>query len=854
MYGFVRKLRISLFLACLVSLVTSTIFVYYFVQIDDYTSFELRHFISYFLSHQVNSHLFWASLLAVGFTIGWFFYRRLEGLLFAGVLILSVMVPLAFYVNRNLLPGIRQPESLVGNGIICLLTAAGFLLLYFKQTRDWQILHRLYSTKVFTLLILIIVGINTAYYIKPQHQRLEKSPTVFGEEFLQLFRFSENHAGNGPGLNKRAFLRHFEQKTDSVIVEVRDRIKRLYPDTTKIIRTANDILARKFDLWDVTKQLPQTFDWYENPTDDDVWGFALNEFEWMWEVMAAYVMTRDERYARDFQTLMASFFNQVSLIDWKDERDPVWRLIGVGLRLSDSWVDAFYVFLHSPSVSDDVKIKMLAYIHDQANFLFHFRSPRWNHLIQESYGLLKVGVMFPEFKMAAEWLEMAKYRLERDISMDVYPDGGYTEASIYYHRYVVRLFQRIMDYTDWHKVRLSEEFYQRFEEMYTFMMYTTWPDGRMPAANDGFHAKKLHPLYHAPAEKFHRDDFRWFATEGIEGTQPDVTSMAFPYTGFYVMRSDWSPAARYAILDAGLFGSAHGHEDKLNFEIVAFGTPFIVEAGTFTYVYNEWHRYFESSFAHNTIVVDGRSQLRQPEPDKWATDPHRKLPNIWVSNDHFDYVEATYNEGYGNNKEDVHHDVRHTRRLLFVKPDYWILWDVLAGEGEHQYEQLFHFVPTKIAVDTTDLSCRTMNDRPAHLLLYPLYRDGLSVEVKQGETDPIQGWYSPKYGEKVPAPVVVYSKSGGTPTHFVNVIMPFESEINGQGVDIESVPVELDGSALAPTAGIALQVLHRNGKDTIMIVPAAGTKVVATDTTRKNIMLVRRDREGKVLAHYDAEF
>ena len=80
------------------------------------------------------------------------------------------------------------------------------------------------------------------------------------------------------------------------------------------------------------------------------------------------------------------------------------------------------------------------------------------------------------------------------------------------------------------------------------------------------------------------------------------------------MRSDWetAPNARYLLFDAGPYGGYHGHEDKLNLEMYAYGQTFIVDPGCHNYDEADPYRaHFVSSHAHNTLLVDGKSQIRR---------------------------------------------------------------------------------------------------------------------------------------------------------------------------------------------------------------------------------------------------
>jgi hypothetical protein len=599
-------------------------------------------------------------------------------------------------------------------------------------------------------------------------------------------------------------------------------------------------------------EMPEKIDWHHNPIHDRVWLFALNEFEWFRPVMIAYVLTNDEKYAKAYARLMTSFLDQVSMPKWKNERDPVWRLIGAGLRMCESWADAFYVFLPSKTVSADLKIRILGSISDHAKFLSHFRSPHWNHLIQETYGLLRVAAMFPEFKLADDWIKVGVERLNRALSKDVYPDGGYNEGSTFYHRYVVRLLQFIVDFAEDWEIELTGNIHSKLEKMYEFLLYTSRPDGTMPEMNDGFHTWKLRHLLHDPATKFARDDFEYFSTNGISGQRPARVSTEFPYSGIYVMRSDWTEDAKYCILDGGLFGSAHGHEDKLNFEIYAYGSPFIIEAGTYTYVYNNWHKYFESSFSHNTIVVDGKGQLRLPQKSNWFSDPHVKLANKWVSTKDFDYFESTYDDGYGNKKERVSHDVSHTRRVLFIKPDYWILWDVLTGKGEHRFEQLFHFAPIQIEILADRKAILAQSKSNGNLLLHPLYSEGLSIQQFVGSENPIQGWVSPKYGEKIPSPAIIYSRTQNAPAGFVQLLLPFQNDFKIESIEVSEIPVRLQGKNLPEATSIAIKISSEDWTDYLMLAPnTKGTKEFDQYESGKDLFFIRENGEGEVRRKFD---
>jgi len=108
---------------------------------------------------------------------------------------------------------------------------------------------------------------------------------------------------------------------------------------------------------------------------------------------------------------------------------------------------------------------------------------------------------------------------------------------------------------------------ERLEGMYGYAAWTARPDFTHPSLNDSGGVSGSAAAWAARGgELFGRDDLRWAATSGKDGSPPDFTSRAFEDAGVYVMRSGWDPDARYLILDAGPYSAAHQHEDKLSFD------------------------------------------------------------------------------------------------------------------------------------------------------------------------------------------------------------------------------------------------------------------------------------------------
>jgi hypothetical protein len=350
--------------------------------------------------------------------------------------------------------------------------------------------------------------------------------------------------------------------------------------------------------------------------------------------------------------------------------------------------------------------------------------------------------------------------------------------------------------------------------MYRVMAHLARPDGSFPHINDGFLYWKSPRLAWAGRvlgeDGISADDLVYVGTCGRQGTRPRITSIGFEDAGLYVMRSDWNtaesagasgPDARYLLFDAGPYGGFHGHEDKLSIEVYAYGQPFIVDPGCHNYdEANPYRAHFVSSQAHNTLLVDGKSQIRRwyrtnLRPSVTANRPENGAGQervAWITESHFDYVSASYSDGYADfslrkprrldmssrrsmSAANIVLDVTHRRQILYVKgysesgtaktsrlPDYWLVVDTIQGEP-HNYQLLFHTAPGVSAHRANNgetkgagIVLRAETTGRARLVLLPAEPTQVRVTQFKGNTDPIQGWYSEEFGQKEPVTTVIF--------------------------------------------------------------------------------------------------
>jgi hypothetical protein len=557
-----------------------------------------------------------------------------------------------------------------------------------------------------------------------------------------------------------------------------------------------------------------TIDWHFDLTAQPGSKYAPNN-EWTWQLnrhaewlalSRAYRDTGDEKYAREFVAEMTGWVRDCPMPE-KATNSPrsAWRTIETGIRAAQVWPELWYRFVLSPAMTDDALIDFLKAYIDHARHLMAFHTTG-NWLAMEGNGLFHVGVLFPEFKDAPAWRETAANWIYHELDNQVYPDGVQIELSSGYHHVSQSNFLQVFKIAQLNHVELPADFLKRLEKMYDFDVYGAMPDGVLPGVQDGGYYRVNRTLEEAARLFPDRQDFLWYATNGKQGKPPAETSHAFPYAGYYVMRSSWEPDARWLWFDGGPFGYGHQHEDKLEIILTAYGRRFLVDPGNYTYERSKWREYFIDSPSHNVVLVDGQPQRRRglPREQYVVKEP---LPHVWLSTPAYDYVEAAFDENFGG---EVKRNVSHRRAVLFVKPDFWVMLDTLtAHDGkEHSYDALFHF-EDKVKADGLRLATEDADQPNLTIAVRP--DPGLSLKIVEGQQDPVQGWLPSAISSVHPAPVGIYSAKGAT-THILYVLAP---SAKGAPSAIKSVePLGSDSCAARITlaSGRVYEVRFHEGK------------------------------------------
>ncbi|MCX7670893.1 MAG: hypothetical protein N2439_12565, partial [Anaerolineae bacterium] len=284
-------------------------------------------------------------------------------------------------------------------------------------------------------------------------------------------------------------------------------------------------------------------DWFINPTFNQYreWTWQLSRHP-EWALLAErYRATGDERYAEAFVRFFRSWVRQAIVPENADGGATLcWRTIEAGIRMGGSWQWALHSFYKSPHFTDDVLVDWYKSVWEHGWRLRNFhRTGNW--LIMEMNGLAQIGILYPQFLDAPAWKQYAFERLVEELDAQVYPDGWQIELSTGYHQVDINNYQWLMDVCRAYDEPIPPAFRAGLERMHTVNVLLMMPDGRLPDLNDGGWHEVARLMKSAVRDYPERADFLWARTRGAQGRPPALTSHAFPYAGYYVMRTGWEP-------------------------------------------------------------------------------------------------------------------------------------------------------------------------------------------------------------------------------------------------------------------------------------------------------------------------
>jgi hypothetical protein len=442
---------------------------------------------------------------------------------------------------------------------------------------------------------------------------------------------------------------------------------------------------------------------------------------------AAHRLTGDARYVDELGGQLRDWIAANPI-----ERGPNWACtMDVAIRAAN-WLAALALLEQRPAWLDEVAASLLAHGRFIRSHL-EWGEVRGNHYLSDVVGLLPVAALFSASREGHGWATWAVDQLEREMRHQVRADGCDHEMSIPYHRLVCELFVCGAQHAEaLCPGVLSPAFHERLDLMLAFVGDYVRPDGLAPQAGDADDGRYL-PLgdYAGADQRDHRHLFRQVG----RGVLVPRGHAAYPEGGWYVMRHE----GLWAIVrcgDVGLEGvGAHAHNDQLSFELCLGEQPLVVDPGAYVYTPDPAARNaFRATAAHATLQVDGREQNPLRSDYLFSLEDRAKARALTWETDGPRAMFGGEHEGFD--------PVVHRRRVAFDgETGTFEVDDEVTGGERLQWS--FPLAPgAQVEVAGTLATARW----PAATL---------TLEAPDGVTWAVEdGWVSPRYGVREPAPVL----------------------------------------------------------------------------------------------------
>ncbi|HEV8014077.1 MAG TPA: alginate lyase family protein [Stellaceae bacterium] len=515
---------------------------------------------------------------------------------------------------------------------------------------------------------------------------------------------------------------------------------------------------------------------------------VVGNIKYLWEpsrqhhvtlLAAAYRLSGDERYAALAARFLESWWRAnpfLKGVHWTSA-------IEVGIRLL-SWSWARVLLADWPGVGAVFEENPLfqTQLYNHQRYVVNFRSrgsSANNHVIAEMAGLAASASVFPWLEDSADWAQLAWSALATEATRQTFADGLNREQASDYHAFVFELVLAAAMIGGLSGRKIDGAIAGALRAMADAAAATLDSAGRAPRMGDGDdgrglvvddpEAERWPILLEAADRLFGRA--AWWPAQAAGSVLADIAESArdqmpvlgparplrrphlFPQAGQSFLRSFDAAPEIWCRFDHGPHGylaiAAHGHADALSIELRVGGVELLADPGTYCYHgETEWRRYFRSTRGHNALVIDGEDQARQAGPFLWRDLPDTRL----MSHDGLDGGATPRVVAVHGGYLRLADPLRVFRAVMLDRAErVFEIADWIEASQTHDAALAFHLGPS--------VACRLTGTTA--LLEWPQGRatltlpDALAWQTHRGEVDPPLGWYSPRFGEKVPSTVLI---------------------------------------------------------------------------------------------------
>lgn len=454
----------------------------------------------------------------------------------------------------------------------------------------------------------------------------------------------------------------------------------------------------------LTGHLTDTRHWSEFGDFDAAQGdvkviWEPSRFDWLVQLGRAHAATGERRYLDHAWRMLADWRAENppnTGINWRCGQECALRMVAI------AWAaGAFGDSLEADAVARTSAWETVGRLAERIDGAIRYSlSQHNNHGLAESMGLYLAGTCLPNHPRSTRWRSRGMRLFVRQAREQWSDDGGYNHHSMNYARLALRI-GAIMALAARHAGdRLPADVERRLLAAAEFLRIHADPDdGNVPnyGANDGANLLALSSCCYGdfrPAIVFAHaclgrpsplrpgpwDEESAWVTGAAPRESRDRSEATWPpawhgeQSGHHVLRS----AETRVFVRCHTYRNRPGHSDSLHVDVRSGRTDIAIDPGS--YSYNDpgrWGYALKATAAHNTVEVDGQSQMVPFGRflwDRWVVARqlgHGQLdsadgPILWWSGEHDGYLRL---------------GVRHRRTILCAGGAVAVIDDLLLRPG-----------------------------------------------------------------------------------------------------------------------------------------------------------------------------
>jgi hypothetical protein len=523
--------------------------------------------------------------------------------------------------------------------------------------------------------------------------------------------------------------------------------------------------------------------------------WELNRHQHFVTLAKAYLLTGDEAFVSEVISQWRHWWRENPYpqgINWASALEVSFR--------AQSWIWTFFLLQDCALFTHELRNRWIDHLilsgRHINNYLSTYFSPN-THLLGEALALFCLGTLFP-CRSTEKWREKGWSILVGEARRQVREDGFYFEQSTYYHVYALDMFLHARILAVRNGVLVPEEFDKHLSRMLDALLLLSragvphmFGDDDGGRVFDGRRNRDIHMLdpLATGAIIYQRGDFKAFSKslpvetlwllgpEGfrewnaLNGAEANAQPTALAPSGFYSMLD--LESKQQLLIGAGppqANSSGHRHADVLGVSLIQSGRVLLRDSGTFEYVGPGRERSrLRGTGAHNSLRIDGRDQAETDGPFSWVGFPPVRVGG-WINGEYFDLFEGSH-----SSYSQPDSPITHRRQVVHLQNSFWLVRDIVEGEGEHEIEIAWHLGSGLDADMEANFSSA---DRSLSLALLTDESSGWSRTIREVTCSPV-------YGRLEPALVVTFAARRELPAEFVTIVAVGDRETNrGQLVKI----------------------------------------------------------------------